>query len=62
MCQATVEASLGRVPGVITYTVTLQGDTARVVYDATQATPEQIAAATTAAGYKPREVLPEDSK
>ncbi len=57
MCQATVEGSLGRVPGIITYTVTLNTDSATVIYDANRVTPDQIAKAVADSGYKAKEVL-----
>jgi copper chaperone CopZ len=56
MCKTSVEGSLGRVPGVISYTVELNGDTATVVYDANQVSAEQIADATMSIGYKAKEV------
>lgn len=56
MCQAAVEGSLGRVPGVMKYEVTLNTDTAVVTYDANKVTPDQIVKAVADSGYKPKEV------
>lgn len=43
---------MGRVPGVISYTVDVKTDTALVTYDAGKVNVQQIAQATSAEGYK----------
>ena len=43
-------------PGVISYTVELNDDTALVVYDSGKVSAEQIADATASIGYKAKQV------
>ena len=51
-CAGTVEEAINELPGVEEASVNLTTERARVIYDASKVTPEQIAAAVTDAGYE----------
>ena len=55
MCPITVRKAMQQVTGVRSVTVDLDTKTATVVYEASAATPAQIAAASRDAGYPARE-------
>jgi copper chaperone CopZ len=51
LCEATVSRAIGGVPGVVAVEVDRDAQVAAVVYDDDLASPEDLAAAATAAGY-----------
>jgi Cu+-exporting ATPase len=53
-CVKRVQQALVATPGVARATVTLEPSQARVEFDASAATPQQLAAAVTTAGYAAR--------